>query len=349
MVAPPCSRADLHCHSAASATSKLGVQRALGLPECATPPELVYEQAKRRGMDFVTITDHDTIAGALELADRPDVFVSEELTAWFRGEPQAYGPDGPPDIVLLHGLAASQHVWAPAARLLQERGFRVVVPDLLGFGDSRRIGTRFLLDDHVDALASLLEATGAGQPVVVGHSFGCAVAVAFARAHPHAVSELVLVAPPVFRDGQRARERLGEDGWLARQVVAGSPVASLTCGLMCLLRPLAEMLVTRLADGVPREVAHESVQHSWPAYRDALTTLLDSNPLPGALKHPTHPTTVVLADADLRAPKGDVLDHPHEAVTLVELTGDHLFVYADAPAVAAVIAATTTAVEDGAQ
>lgn len=119
-----------------------------------------------------------------------------------------YGPDGPPDVVLLHGLAASHHVWAPAARLLQEGGFRVVVPDLLGFGDSRRIGTRFLLDDHVDALASLLEATGAGQPVVVGHSFGCAVAVAFARAHPHAVSELVLVAPPVFRDGQRARERL---------------------------------------------------------------------------------------------------------------------------------------------
>ncbi len=89
MVTPPCSRADLHCHSAASATSKLGVQRALGLPECATPLELVYAQAKRRGMDFVTITDHDTIAGALKLADRPDVFVSEELTAWFRGEPQA--------------------------------------------------------------------------------------------------------------------------------------------------------------------------------------------------------------------------------------------------------------------
>ena len=49
---------------------KLGVQRALGLPECATPPEEVYALAKRRGMDFVTITDHDTIAGALEIADR---------------------------------------------------------------------------------------------------------------------------------------------------------------------------------------------------------------------------------------------------------------------------------------
>ena len=82
------TRADLHVHSTASQESKLGVQRALGLPECATPPEEVYELAKRRGMDFVTITDHDTIAGALEIADRPDVFVSEELTASFRGEAQ---------------------------------------------------------------------------------------------------------------------------------------------------------------------------------------------------------------------------------------------------------------------
>ena len=84
------SRVDLHCHSTASAVSKLGVQRALGLPECATPPEEVYSLAKRRGMAFVTITDHDTIDGALELAERyEDAFVSEELTAWFRGEPQA--------------------------------------------------------------------------------------------------------------------------------------------------------------------------------------------------------------------------------------------------------------------
>jgi glycosyltransferase involved in cell wall biosynthesis/predicted metal-dependent phosphoesterase TrpH len=84
------SRVDLHCHSTASVVSKLGVQRALGLPECATPPEEVYELAKRRGMDFVTITDHDAIDGALELAARhDDAFVSEELTAWFRGERQA--------------------------------------------------------------------------------------------------------------------------------------------------------------------------------------------------------------------------------------------------------------------
>jgi glycosyltransferase involved in cell wall biosynthesis/predicted metal-dependent phosphoesterase TrpH len=97
----------MHCHSTASQISKLGVQRAVGLPECATPPEEVYSLAKRRGMDFVTITDHDTIDGALAIADRPDVFVSEELTAHFRGEPQAVH-------VLCYGIDTEDHAWLQA-------------------------------------------------------------------------------------------------------------------------------------------------------------------------------------------------------------------------------------------
>jgi glycosyltransferase involved in cell wall biosynthesis/predicted metal-dependent phosphoesterase TrpH len=101
------SRVDLHCHSTASEISRLGVQRALGLPECATPPQEVYELAKRRGMDFVTITDHDTISGVLEISDRPDVFVSEELTAHFRGEPQAVH-------VLCYGITGEDHEWLQA-------------------------------------------------------------------------------------------------------------------------------------------------------------------------------------------------------------------------------------------
>jgi predicted metal-dependent phosphoesterase TrpH len=97
----------MHCHSTASQLSRLGVQRSLGLPECATPPEEVYDLAKRRRMDFVTITDHDTIEGCLELADRPDCFVSEELTARFAGEPQAVH-------VLCYGITPGDHEWLQA-------------------------------------------------------------------------------------------------------------------------------------------------------------------------------------------------------------------------------------------
>jgi glycosyltransferase involved in cell wall biosynthesis/predicted metal-dependent phosphoesterase TrpH len=103
------SRADLHVHSTASQISKLGVQRSLQIPECATDPAEVFELAKARGMDFVTITDHDTIDGALAIAHLSGTFISEELTASFKGEPQAVH-------VLCYGITPEDHEWLQANR-----------------------------------------------------------------------------------------------------------------------------------------------------------------------------------------------------------------------------------------
>ena len=96
------SRVDMHCHSVASRSTKPEVRKAVFFGECATEPEALYELAKRRGMDFVTITDHDTIDGALRLADRPDFFISEELTARFAGEPREVH-------VLCYGIDPDDH------------------------------------------------------------------------------------------------------------------------------------------------------------------------------------------------------------------------------------------------
>ena len=77
-------RADLHCHSDASNKAAEAALNAINCPECYSSPAEVYAQAKRRGMDFVTITDHDSIEGVLRIVDhQPGVFVGEELTCWF--------------------------------------------------------------------------------------------------------------------------------------------------------------------------------------------------------------------------------------------------------------------------
>ena len=77
-------RADLHCHSDASNKAAEAALNAIHCPECYSRPDEVYAQARRRGMDFVTITDHDSVEGVLRIvADSPDVFVGEELTCWF--------------------------------------------------------------------------------------------------------------------------------------------------------------------------------------------------------------------------------------------------------------------------
>ncbi len=78
-------RMDAHVHSRASSGSATAALGLLGVPECYSEPEEVYERARSAGMDLVTLTDHDTIAGALELIERgfEGVVVGEEVTVCF--------------------------------------------------------------------------------------------------------------------------------------------------------------------------------------------------------------------------------------------------------------------------
>src|SRR5579862_8835479 len=76
-------RIDLHCHSDASNKTAEAVLNAIRCPESYSRPEEVYAQARLRGMDFVTLTDHDSIEGALQLTHQSNLIVGEELTCWF--------------------------------------------------------------------------------------------------------------------------------------------------------------------------------------------------------------------------------------------------------------------------
>ncbi|MBU1229939.1 MAG: glycosyltransferase [Proteobacteria bacterium] len=88
----------------------------MGCPESFTEPRSIYDIARTRGMHMVTITDHNTINGALEIAHLPGAFVSEEITTYF-----------PEDRCKLHVLAyditEAQHA---EFQLLRENVFDLV-------------------------------------------------------------------------------------------------------------------------------------------------------------------------------------------------------------------------------
>jgi predicted metal-dependent phosphoesterase TrpH len=77
-------KADLHCHSVHSTFKYF---RLANTRDSYNRPEEVYRLAKERGMDFVTLTDHDSIDGCLYLLnkrpDLPDFFISEEVETYF--------------------------------------------------------------------------------------------------------------------------------------------------------------------------------------------------------------------------------------------------------------------------
>src|SRR5437667_12827481 len=80
-------RADMHVHSYHSGYS--GQLPFLRARDCYSAPEAVYAAAKSRGMDVVTITDHDSIDGCLAFLERHpdanDFFISEEIECRFPG------------------------------------------------------------------------------------------------------------------------------------------------------------------------------------------------------------------------------------------------------------------------
>ena len=98
-------------HEPLRSSHPFAVQRAFG--RMALPPVSIFRTAtpiraistanlKARGMDFVTITDHDTIDGCLQIADLPDTFISEQITTYFPHDPCKIH-------LLVWGISEAQH------------------------------------------------------------------------------------------------------------------------------------------------------------------------------------------------------------------------------------------------
>lgn len=81
-------RADLHVHSRHSDASGNAGIRALRSSESFSEPEDLYRAQKARGMDFVTVTDHNTLDGSLAIAHLPGTFLSCEFDTWFPEDAQ---------------------------------------------------------------------------------------------------------------------------------------------------------------------------------------------------------------------------------------------------------------------
>jgi pimeloyl-ACP methyl ester carboxylesterase len=116
-------------------------------------------------------------------------------------------------IVLIHGHPFNRGMWAPQLDSLA-RDFRVVAPDLPGYGASPPRGARITMRELADALLELVDELGIGRATVVGLSMGGLVAMELALARPDRVDGLVLAATtaaPVTPEEAHQRRELAAD------------------------------------------------------------------------------------------------------------------------------------------
>lgn len=104
----------------------------------------------------------------------------------------AYDVDGEgPAVILIHEGIADRRMWEPQIGPFTAAGYRVVRPDLRGFGDSAAPSGPF---SNLDDLRGLLDELGIERASLVGVSYGGRIALELALAHPELVDALVLVA-----------------------------------------------------------------------------------------------------------------------------------------------------------
>lgn len=142
-------------------------------------------------------------------------------TAHVHGAELSYHDEGRGEpIVLLHAFPLSSAMWEDQIEALATR-FRVIAPDLRGFGSSARGQGLASLDQAADDLAALLDSLGLAQVTLVGLSMGGYIAFAVLRRHPALVARLVLADTRAGADSAEGRQGRESSAQLAER--AGAP------------------------------------------------------------------------------------------------------------------------------
>ncbi len=97
-------------------------------------------------------------------------------------------------LVLIHGLGASAERWNQVIPLFEE-DFKVVAPDLVGFGYSDKPLADYTPEFFADFLEKFFDASNLKRPNIIGSSLGGQIAAEFAASHSRHVKKLILVSP----------------------------------------------------------------------------------------------------------------------------------------------------------
>ena len=206
--------------------------------------------------------------------------------------------EGSDVLLLVHGHPFNRSMWAPQVEAFRDSGWRVIVPDLRGYGDSTVVPGKTPLAVFADDLAAVLDDRAIESVVIGGLSMGGQIAMEFCRRFPSRVRGLLLAAtfPQAETDDGRQRRNAMADR-LVREGM--SPYAE---------EALPKMLAPGSIEALPDVAAH------------VLSMMRATNPegaaaaLRGRAERPSYedtlaridvPVVVIIGDEDAFTTRGD--------------------------------------------
>ncbi|WP_048885135.1 alpha/beta fold hydrolase [Aurantiacibacter atlanticus] len=235
------------------------------------------------------------------------------MTQKFRFSPKSRRGDGlytkvlgtgPRTLVFIAGLGGTTRYWETRIGPLSCY-YRIVLVDLLGFGDSPKPWAKYDVVRHVDALDSALAKFG---PItIVGHSLGALLAIAYAARHPERIDNIVLISLPYFGSQDAAYEYMRAGPVKGGFVYTNFVLTMLACIIS--RRVLGKALPYVIRD-MPRDVIEDLVKHTWRSSTSSLWEVVYRYDAAADLQAMVRATKVLCihGGGDLMAPVRSVQD-----------------------------------------
>lgn len=220
-------------------------------------------------------------------------------------------------VIFLHGYGESSELWKLFHAHLSTR-YRTIAPDLPGFGKSPLFKKEFSLEEVADKVSLWMEEIGVKECIMIGHSMGGYITLAFARKYPEKIRALGLFHSSVFADTPEKKENRLKTVEFIRRNGGSVFMENFVPNLFY------EENRARLKDIMQRqvEVGKGISDDTLAAYMTAMAYRADSA---GFIRGFDKPVLMIIGENDRSVPlekskeQADLLRHPH--VHFLEKTG----------------------------
>ncbi len=229
-------------------------------------------------------------------------------------------------VVVLHGQISTHGYMRDVVNLIKDKK-TVYSFDLLGFGDSPRPRlAAYSVAQHVKSLhATLIDAKVKTPFIIVGHSMGSQLALAYAAAYPTDVKALVISGLPLFEGPKTAYIQMGAMNPRIEWILKGKRAR-----LLRVLTRIAEPTTMKIAGIIgnsdyPTHVVRESVRHSWVSFKRSMENVVIGYDAFTDIKKITQPIKFIFANEDTINRNAKLKLAPYLSLnhTFIMLTGSH--------------------------
>lgn len=191
------------------------------------------------------------------------------MIAKINGFNMAYDDQGEgPLVILIHGFPLCREMWEKQAEDLMAAGYRVITPDLRGFGESEVTGSGYKMKGHADDIVALMDHLSIKKAVIGGMSMGGYILLRLLKYHMERLAAAIFIVTRSIDDSDEAKDRRT---LLANEVTAGRPEAVADAFELTLFAPDAkdkQPEIVREVRGWMINTAPESLTGGLTAMRD---------------------------------------------------------------------------------